>query len=176
MTDRPYDIRRAKPGDAAALAAFAARVFTETFGPDNRPEDVRTYVASTYGPAQQAGELGDADVVTVLAECRGELVGYVQARRQRAPACVTGQSPIELWRFYVDGSWHGKGLAQDLMTHVHQAARELGGRTIWLGVDERNARAIAFYAKCGFRDVGAHPFWLGNDRQMDRVMVAPVVA
>ena len=36
---------------------------------------------------------------------------------------------------------------------------------------ERNPRAIAFYRKFGFVDVGAHEFRLGADVQTDRVMV-----
>ncbi len=31
-----------------------------------------------------------------------------------------------------------------------------------------------FYAKCGFVDVGSHAFVLGADRQIDRIMIAPV--
>jgi hypothetical protein len=34
-------LRRAQVSDAAALAAFAARTFAETFGPDKRPVDGR---------------------------------------------------------------------------------------------------------------------------------------
>jgi len=41
---------------------------------------------------------------------------------------------------------------------------------MWLGVWERNLRAIAFYAKCGFIDVGSHVFELGSDLQTDRIM------
>jgi ribosomal protein S18 acetylase RimI-like enzyme len=51
------------------------------------------------------------------------------------------------------------------------AARELGARTVWLGVWERNPRGIAFYEKCGFRHLGAADFWVGSDRQNDRIMV-----
>jgi ribosomal protein S18 acetylase RimI-like enzyme len=77
---------------------------------------------------------------------------------------------VELGRFYVDGSWHGRGLAPRLMAVVRDAARGLGGRTLWLAVWEHNPRAIAFYGKCGFRDVGAQTFVLGADLQTDRVM------
>jgi ribosomal protein S18 acetylase RimI-like enzyme len=45
---------------------------------------------------------------------------------------------------------------------------------MWLSVWSGNARAIAFYTKVGFVDAGAVEFWLGPDRQMDRVMVAPL--
>jgi ribosomal protein S18 acetylase RimI-like enzyme len=60
------------------------------------------------------------------------------------------------------------------MLAVHDAARELGGRHLWLGVWERNPRAIAFYAKSGFVDIGSHDFFVGADRQTDQVFVAPV--
>lgn len=49
-----------------------------------------------------------------------------------------------------------------------------GAPTLWLGVWERNAREIAFYAKCGFEDVGSHTFMIGTDAQVDRVMAAGV--
>jgi ribosomal protein S18 acetylase RimI-like enzyme len=52
------------------------------------------------------------------------------------------------------------------------AARELGGRTLWLSVWERNPRAIAFYEKTGFRNAGTKDFWVGSDRQTDFVLVA----
>lgn len=57
------------------------------------------------------------------------------------------------------------------METVLDAARELGGRTLWLGVWERNPRAMAFYRKCGFRDAGSHQFVVGTDSQTDRIMV-----
>ena len=95
-------------------------------------------------------------------------------RRQIPPPCVTHERTIELHRFYVDRSAHGTGVAQALMSAVREAAREFGGRHIWLGVWERNPRAIAFYTKVGFVDVGSTVFYVGPDRQTDRVLVAVV--
>ena len=62
------------------------------------------------------------------------------------------------------------------MSAVHEAAVELGGQHVWLGVWERNPRAIAFYSKMGFTQVGSHAFYVGPDCQTDRVFVAPVHA
>lgn len=167
-------IRRAEPADAAALAAFAARTFREVFGPQNRPEHMEAHLASAYGVAQQARELANPDCVTLLAHVGDTLAGYAQVRRGEPPSCVTGERPVELRRFYVDRPWHGQGIAQRLMDAVHGSARALGGRTLWLGVWERNPRAIAFYGKTGWRDTGATVFCVGTDRQTDRVMVTPV--
>ena len=81
---------------------------------------------------------------------------------------------MEIQRFYVDHAWHGQGVARQLMAACVATARARGGATVWLGVWERNARAIRFYTKHGFTDVGTHDFLLGSDRQTDRVMSRPV--
>jgi ribosomal protein S18 acetylase RimI-like enzyme len=164
-------IRRAAASDAAAVAELAACTFTDWFGADNRAEDLEAHLERSYGEAQQRREIEDRDWVTLLAESDGRAIAYAQVKRGEAPACVDGEAPIEIARFYVDRAFHGKGIAQALMAKAIDAARELGGKTIWLGVWERNPRAIAFYEKCGFRDCGSHPFLVGSDLQTDRVMV-----
>lgn len=167
-------IRHGVAADAATLAEFAARTFADTFAADNRPEDLALHLARSYGPAQQGAELVDPAVTTLLAEVGDELVGYAQLRAGRAPGCVAGDAPLELWRFYVARAWHGQGLARALMTQVDEAARQRGAGTLWLGVWERNERAKAFYRKAGFIDVGSHTFLLGRDPQTDRIMACPV--
>jgi ribosomal protein S18 acetylase RimI-like enzyme len=167
-------IRPALPSDAATLAGFAARTFRETFEADNTPEDMALYLDASYGPERQEAELRDAAIVTLLAEDDGRLTGYCQLREGMAPDCVPGAVPIEIWRFYVDRAWQGRGVAQALMMASLEAAVERGARTVWLSVWERNVRAQAFYRKCGFEDCGAREFVLGRDRQTDRVMTRPL--
>jgi ribosomal protein S18 acetylase RimI-like enzyme len=163
-------IRPGIPADAGRLAGLAARTFEETFGSANDPGDMALYLSSAYGLAQQAQELADPAIGTLLAEADGRLAGYAQIREGGAPGCVAGEHPIEIRRFYVDRPWQGQGLAQVLMQAVRDAAAARGGRTLWLGVWERNTRAQAFYRKCGFVDVGSQPFVLGSDQQTDRIM------
>jgi GNAT superfamily N-acetyltransferase len=163
--------RLASATDAEALADLAARAFRDTFAADNRPEDIALHVARSFGPDQQRAEIVDSAVRTVLVEQDARLVAYAQVRNSSAPPCVHGSRPVELWRFYIDRPWIGRGVAQGLMETVCSEARGLGGETVWLGVWERNPRALAFYGKCGFVDVGAHVFAVGEDEQTDRIMV-----
>ena len=169
-------IRAGVPGDASALAQLADRTFRDTFAADNRPEDVALHCAHAYGPAQQERELRDPAIATLLAVIDGQLAGYAQLREGETPACVDGEAPIELWRFYVARSWHGRGIAQALMRAVEGEALGRGARTLWLGVWERNARAKAFYEKTGFTDVGSHLFVVGTDPQTDRILARSLVA
>jgi GNAT superfamily N-acetyltransferase len=167
-------VRRATAPDAAAVAELAARTFTDAFAADNRSEDIAAHVSRWYGERQQRSEIEDPEIVTLLVEEHDRPIAYAQVRRAVAPPCVRGEKAIELARFYVDLPWHGRGVARLLMTAVERAARELGGLSLWLGVWERNPRAIAFYAKCGFRDAGSQIFIVGSDPQTDRVMVRPL--
>jgi RimJ/RimL family protein N-acetyltransferase len=167
-------IRRARLDEAPRLAAFAERTFRETFQPGNRPEDLAHYLASAFGPAIQRAELEDPAVDTLLLELDETLAGYAQLRLVAPPLDVGADEAIELRRFYVDRHWHGQGLARALMTAVEQAAASRRARAIWLGVWERNARAIAFYRRCGFLDVGSQAFMMGTDPQTDRVMLRPL--
>jgi len=170
MTD--VTICRGTVVDAAALAEFAARTFEETYSADNSAEDTRAHLSATYGLRQQTAELADPSVTTILARSNGELIAYAQIRRNTPPPCVTHPAPIELHRFYVDRTAHGSGLASELMQAVHQATHDFDGGHIWLGVWERNSRAIAFYKKAGFVDVGSTIYMVGPDRQVDRVLVS----
>ncbi len=168
----PFHLRRAVPADAAPLAEFAQRSFVETFGAANRPEDMAAYLPTAYGEARQRAEIVHPKWTTLLAADAetGDLLGFVQLREGAAGPTVRGRDPIEIQRLYVDFAFHGRGLAKALMVAAEAAAREAGWSTLWLGVWEKNARAIAFYEKCGFRHVGEHPFLLGSDLQTDWVM------
>ena len=164
-------IRRARPADASVLADFAASTFRETYAVQNRPDDMALYVSRAYGQSQQEAELANPEMTTLLAEVDGQLAGYAQLRASAVPECVTGVTPLEVWRFYVAAPWQGRGIAQALMQGVEMEAREHQAQTLWLGVWERNERAKSFYRKCGFADVGSQVFVLGTDAQTDRIMV-----
>jgi len=95
-------IRVAVEADAAALAAFAARTFEETFGPHNRAEDLRAHLHEAFGVAQQTLELRNPAMVTLLAHLETRLVAFAQVLRKDPPSGIAIDRPIELHRFYVD--------------------------------------------------------------------------
>lgn len=167
-------IRRGTAADAATLAVLARDTFFDTFASTNAAADMAIHLARAYGVVQQTAELTDPGVITLLVEEGGQAVAYAQLRTGHVPGCVTGEQPIELWRFYVARDWHGRGIAQSLMTRALAEAAQSGAQTLWLGVWEHNHRARAFYGKCGFADVGEHVFLFGTDPQTDRVMARPL--
>jgi ribosomal protein S18 acetylase RimI-like enzyme len=187
-------IRRAARSDAPALATFAADVFRDTYATNTARADLDAQIARSFDATVQAAEIDAPDWCTLLADAGGELVGYAQLRVGVGPKQtrgeptggeptateLTGTEPmgtagttlpaaIEIKRFYVAPAWHGRGVAQELMGACLREAP--AGVPVWLGVFASNARAIAFYAKCGFRVVGEMTFVMGEDHQRDFVML-----
>jgi ribosomal protein S18 acetylase RimI-like enzyme len=174
MSALPYKprIRPAHAGDVDRLAALAARTFKDAFGKDNAPNDTVSYINESFSPERLRAELGNADnlfLLAFLAEADSP-VGYAKLRSGTLDPSVNGPDPVELERLYVDQGAIGSGIGAALMRAVLDTARRGGHRTLWLGVWERNARAIAFYERWGFEVVGEHVFRLGSDEQTDLIM------
>lgn len=174
ITGSSLVIRRATSRDAARLSEFAYAAFHDTFAADNRAEDMAAYSREAFGEAVQRREIEDPAVSMLLAERDGELTGYAMLRRGAPEPGVPGENPIELARLYAGQRWIGAGIGAALMQRCLADARAGGHDTIWLGVWERNHRAMAFYHRFGFADVGSHAFQLGSDRQTDRLMARRV--
>ncbi len=147
-------MRTATATDAPALAEFARRTFHDAYLGIMEPKLLERVLAEQFGPARQRAEIEDPSAAWIVAEAGGALAGYVYLRNGRLPALGALPAPVEVARFYVDRAWHGRGVAGQLMDAAASYARRLGGRTLWLAVWQRNPRAIAFYRKYGFAQIG----------------------
>jgi ribosomal protein S18 acetylase RimI-like enzyme len=163
--------RRATPDDAALLAELGASTFAETFEAANHPDDFAAYMAQAFGEAIQRAELEDPDVSVIFAERAGEASGYMLLREGRTPAMLHGMDALEIVRLYARGSAIGTGVGSVLMQRAVDEAASLGKDALWLGVWEKNGRAIDFYRRHEFYQAGTQPFLLGTDLQTDLVMV-----
>jgi len=172
----PIQFRRARDADALELSALAERTFRDAFEAVNTAADMQAHCAATYSEAIQRAEIRRPGLETWVADADGRQIAYVQLRLDAVSPMIRCDRPIEIQRFYVDASRHGGGLAHALMEHVLARAEAAGFTTIWLGVWERNPRAIAFYRKWGFEAVGEQTFRLGHDPQRDLVMSRTVKA
>jgi GNAT superfamily N-acetyltransferase len=168
--------RLATPADAALLASLAATSFSDTFAADNTAENMALYLAGAFGESIQRDELSDPRHAIIFAEQHGEVVGYAMLREGSAPESVADVNAIEIARLYAVKRLVGAGVGATLMQRCLDEASARGKRTIWLAVWERNARAIAFYQRWGFIDVGSQIFTLGHDRQTDRVMARRIAS
>jgi diamine N-acetyltransferase len=80
------------------------------------------------------------------------------------------KNSLEIERIYVLKEYHGKKVGQVLYDCALKIAKEKQIEFVWLGVWEKNPRAISFYTKNGFEAFDKHVFVLGTDEQTDIMM------
>lgn len=163
-------IRYGTADDAKLLSEIGAKAFYDSFARDNTEENIRLYLERTYSPEIQFDELTNPEVVFLIAEIENEAVGYVKINLNSRDDAVQGTRTIEIERIYAAKEHIGKGVGKSLMQASIEEAKQRGCDSIWLGVWEKNPRAIAFYRKWGFEEVGTHTFMLGTDPQRDLIM------
>ncbi len=172
----PVRLQRLAAADTPALAAFAHRVFRETYAALPQQDLYAAYAAEALSPAAFARHLAAGDVLVGAALGDGTRVGYVQVRRSGEPPAPVAAPAAEIARLYVDRPWHGRGVADALMGAALDVARDLGAATAWLSVQEDNARALAYYRKRGFVEVGRVPFDLMGVVEHDHLLARPLDA
>ena len=170
MENAKVTIRYANAADNELLAALGAQSFYETFAAQNTPENMAAFLAATYGPEKQAAELADNASIFLIAEVDGAPAGYLLLRNDSTEPCISGAKPIEVRRIYSLQAWIGRGVGAALMQAAITEAQTRGHDLLWLGVWEKNERALTFYRKWGFVEVGTHIFVVGDDPQTDLVM------
>jgi diamine N-acetyltransferase len=169
-----FSIRRAGPDDAALLAGVAAETFPLACPPHTLPESIAAFIAANLSVDSFTAYLADPQRALFVAEAAGVAAGYTMVVLGEpvdpdVAAAVTVRPTAELSKLYVREGFHGAGLAARLVAVSIEAARIRGAVSVWLGVNQKNARANAFYEKQGFARVGTKRFLVGERYEDDFV-------
>ena len=161
--------RDAVLADGRALADVGRRCFTETFGPHFPPDDMALHLERMFGPDGLPAEMRDPKLRVRMAEDNGVIAAYLKLAPMSLPVPHEAGA-LEIKQLYVLQPWQGAGVAAALMEWAVSTARADGAPAIYLSVWEHGARAIAFYQRRGFEQVGVAPFQLGTRVYQDPVM------
>ncbi|MHB8838698.1 MAG: GNAT family N-acetyltransferase [Gemmatimonadaceae bacterium] len=156
MSPLPPDciLRRATRADHATYAELARRTFIETYRDSHDASVLARHVAATLSDERVRADLEEEGRTVLAATVGPEWVAYAVLANSSPPPEVPGDRPLEIARFYVASAWHGRGVAAPLMDAVLAEARQQGGDAAWLCAWEHNARALRFYSRQGFEQVG----------------------
>lgn len=160
-------VRVATKEDAALIADLSRQTFYETFAAQNKAADIEKFLNEQFTRAALMAEVGAPGNTFLLAYAADQPAGYA---RLREPENSRDADSLEIARLYNVKDMIGKGVGKALMQACMELAAAKKKRRVWLGVWERNERAIRFYEAWGFEKVGEHDFVLGNDVQRDWIM------
>ena len=168
------NIRPATPDDAALLHEVAAETFPLACPPHTLPESIAAFIAEHLSLAAFERYLSDPDRALFIAEVDQVAAGYTmvvfgEPSDTDVAASVTARPTAELSKCYVRAGHHGAGVASALVDASVDAARHRGALSVWLGVNQENAKANRFYEKNGFERVGTKRFLVGERYEDDFV-------
>ena len=162
--------RKCTVEDLSDLCTFSRAVFYETFRDSCSPEDMESFLDHAYSTEKLRGELLNPDSSFFLLYQEGVFAGYIKLNESPAQTDIHDPDALELERIYVSRSFQGTGLGSCLMERAVEIAKQRGRKYLWLGVWEKNEKAISFYRKHGFHRIGTHTFRIGGDAQTDYVL------
>lgn len=167
-------VRAAVAADVAVLSAVAAETFPLACPPDATAENIQAFITENLGRDSFERYLADADREVFLAEIDGEPVGYSMIvfgdpSDPDVSSVVTARPTAELSKLYVRAGHHGAGVARVLVAACLAAAERRSCASVWLGVNNENAKANRFYEKSGFQQVGIKRFRVGDRWEDDLV-------
>lgn len=166
----PPTIRKATSNDLGDLLHMARTGFLQAFTAGNKPENVTAYLNEAFTLGQFEREMANPASTFLVAEWEGEIIGYAKVSGVPAQTDLQDPESLEIARLYVLEDYLGLGVGKILLDASIGFAKQNHKKYLWLGVWEKNGRAIRFYEKNGFRIFGSHPFPFGDEVQTDYLM------
>jgi ribosomal protein S18 acetylase RimI-like enzyme len=163
-------IREATVADAKLIADISHQTFYESFAAYNRKEDMDKFLSQQFTKGKLIMEVGARENTFLLAYHGNDIAGYVKIRDERVPLSLGNVSALEVARIYAVSNQIGKGVGSLLMQACIDIAGQRKKEWLWLGVWEKNQRAIDFYTKWGFEKFDETDLLLGDDMQRDWLM------
>lgn len=173
-------IRVAKATDSHELVPLAARTFPLACPPEMASAAVQEFIREELNEKVFRNWISDDNAYVLVATDGAMLVGYSVCIHGEIPenAKLDRELPVEstvmLSKFYVDPDFHGAGVSQKMMRHLLEHYLTSDQQWIWLGTNQANDRAIGFYERVGFQQIGTRTFDIGGTMAKDVVLARPL--
>lgn len=174
LTTSRTTCRVATLADTEAIAALAMQVFLDTYATDGVLPDLAREALSEYSREMFEQRLHEPGRTFVLATLGFGLVGFAEILFERQPSPIAGIQGAELVRLYVQPRWQGKGIGRKLIGQAEALARQAGAGALWLTVWEKNTRALGFYDRLGYSDVGRTSYTMQMQSFGNQVLHKPL--
>lgn len=167
-------IKKISINDIHQLQKIGRQTFYETFSAANTEANMTKYLNEGFSVEKLSAELNDNNTELYFATLGNEVIGYIKLNFGQSQTELKDDKAVEIERIYVLKEYHGKKVGQLLYQKAMEIARQANAGYVWLGVWEKNLRAIHFYKKNGFVEFDKHIFKLGDDEQTDIMMKLPL--
>lgn len=169
------NIKQCTIEDLSILQKISCETFFETFKDLNSSDNMNAYLERAFNVKQLEKELSTVSSQFFFIFFNHEVAGYLKVNTLDSQSENMGEESLEIERIYIRPKFQKLGLGKYLINKAIEIAEEQEKNKIWLGVWEKNENAIAFYKKLGFVQVGNHSFFMGDEEQIDFIMIKSLV-
>jgi len=170
--DPSVSFRTARQSDALCLGVLGLQIFLDTYATEGIRATLAREALSQFSAEAIGALLQRPGTCFTVAERDGHLIGYAQLTFGATQALV--QAPedaaqAELDKLYVQRPFLGRGLGRALLEEAEALSAEQGAHVMWLTAWSGNDRARRFYARQGYRDLGAAMHVFEHEAHENRV-------
>lgn len=158
-------IRIATKADIAILALLGRLTWAESHGHYvEEKNDVLHYLNENFSVAKTEQNINNPNQLYYIISVDDLPVGYAKLVVNASNENVTSQHKCQLERIFILSDFIPLKIGQQLLNFVEEQAKKLQLDTIWLTVYIKNKRAIRFYEKNEFKDVGKINFFVNGKK------------
>lgn len=163
-------IKKCTTQDFDKLRQLSIETYYQTFAHMNTAEDMVAYLEEAFNVDKFTQEFNDPNSSFFFLYSDERIAGYLKLNEAPSQTDINDSDSLEIERIYVSSEFQGVGIGRYLMEQAIAIAKERNKKYVWLGVWEKNEKAIRFYKKNGFYEIGTHKFVMGKDVQTDYIM------
>jgi GNAT superfamily N-acetyltransferase len=156
------------------LVTISRETFWNAFSQDNSVDNMQLYLNEQLTHEQLLAELKHKNMQFYFLESNDQILGYLKTIVHYESRYNISSPSLEIERLYVVQAEQGHGYGSRLFEFAIQKAQDNECKHLWLGVWERNYKAIDFYKSKGMHRITHHIFQLGKDLQTDWIMLLPI--
>lgn len=165
-----YTIRKANLSDALNLTVLKQQVWISTYAVDGIREEFSKYVSETFTPDSTTRIIENPNNIVLVAEKDNHLIGCTEINLLSLCPEQTYKNSPEVTVLYVLERFQGIGLGKELLNKCIDELGSLGYKSVWLTVYHQNLKAIKFYERNRFVNVGRTDFEMGGNKYPNEIM------
>ncbi|MDF1694895.1 MAG: N-acetyltransferase [Saprospiraceae bacterium] len=162
--------RRILENDVDDLQNIALKTFEDSYKHLNTASNFQWYVQRAFNKSQLLSEIKNGESWLYFVLQQDIIIGYLKFNVGKAQTEVHSKEYLEVERIYLNHTYQGMGIGKQMIHFANRIAKEMTKDKIWLGVWDKNPKAIKFYQGMGFEESGSHIFVFGDENQTDIIM------
>ena len=170
-------IKLAKETDAEVLALLGRLTYNESHGHfiDDK-NDLAIYLDENFSVSNMRQKINDTKNLFFIAYSGDLPVGYAKIVLNANHESVASQNSCRLQRIFILADFIPLKIGLQLLRFVEEKAKELKLDNLWLSVYIKNHRAIRFYEKNEFKDVGELSFLVNGKHYQNIVFSKKILS